>query len=113
LLAEWTGNLGQDLFYPPNVFGWPGGRSWLTSRALIGRANFATSIARGALHNPTKPFDPVEFALRHDQTRENLGSFYGALLVGEANAIAGQDPSTQTPEQLLASILNSPKAQLG
>ncbi len=24
LLAEWIGRMGQDLFYPPNVFGWPG-----------------------------------------------------------------------------------------
>src|SRR5262249_31290769 len=26
VLAEWAGRLGQDLFYPPNVGGWPGGR---------------------------------------------------------------------------------------
>src|SRR5207302_8754624 len=25
VLAEWCGRLGQDLFYPPNVGGWPGG----------------------------------------------------------------------------------------
>ena len=24
ILAEWVSRLGQDLFYPPNVFGWPG-----------------------------------------------------------------------------------------
>ena len=37
LLAEWSAKLGQDLFYPPNVFGWAGGRSWLTTRTVIGR----------------------------------------------------------------------------
>src|SRR5262245_62600055 len=31
VLGEWTARLGQDLFYPPNVFGWPGGRAWLTT----------------------------------------------------------------------------------
>ncbi len=36
LLAEWSAKLGQDLFYPPNVFGWAGGRSWLTTRTVIG-----------------------------------------------------------------------------
>jgi len=25
LLGEWATRLGQDLFYPPNVFGWRGG----------------------------------------------------------------------------------------
>lgn len=29
--------LGQVLFYPPNVAGWPGGKSWIDSSALIYR----------------------------------------------------------------------------
>ncbi len=31
LLAEWNNRMGQELFYPPNVGGWPEGRSWLGS----------------------------------------------------------------------------------
>ena len=27
--------LGQILFYPPNVAGWPGGKSWIDSSALM------------------------------------------------------------------------------
>ena len=34
MLAEWSTKIGQSLFYPPNVFGWPGGRSWLSSPFL-------------------------------------------------------------------------------
>ena len=44
VLADWCGRLGQDLFYPPNVGGWPGGRSWITTRSAIGRANFAAAL---------------------------------------------------------------------
>jgi hypothetical protein len=29
--------LGQILFYPPNVAGWPGGRSWIDSSTLMFR----------------------------------------------------------------------------
>ena len=29
--------LGQDLFDPPNVKGWPGGEAWITADSLIGR----------------------------------------------------------------------------
>src|SRR5205085_9000102 len=47
VLAEWCGRLGQDLFYPPNVGGWPDGRSWLTTRALIGPANCAAALVDG------------------------------------------------------------------
>ena len=47
VLADWSARLGQDLFNPPNVGGWPGGRSWLSARSLIGRANFATALVEG------------------------------------------------------------------
>jgi Protein of unknown function (DUF1800) len=46
VLADWMGRLGQDLFYPPNVGGWPGGRGWLGSRGLIARVNFAAGLDR-------------------------------------------------------------------
>jgi uncharacterized protein (DUF1800 family) len=31
--------LGQDLFYPPNVKGWDGGRAWINANALLYRYN--------------------------------------------------------------------------
>ena len=49
LLAEWTGRLGQELFFPPNVGGWPGGRRWLSGRGIVARANFAAALALGRL----------------------------------------------------------------
>jgi len=33
--------MGQQLFNPPNVGGWPGGRTWITANALAARFNFA------------------------------------------------------------------------
>ncbi len=50
LLAEWTGRIGQALFFPPNVGGWPGGRSWLSGRTVIARANFAAALVEGRLN---------------------------------------------------------------
>src|SRR5439155_3889895 len=47
VLADWAARLGQDLFYPPNVGGWPGGRAWINTRAVIGRANYAAALAGG------------------------------------------------------------------
>ncbi len=35
-----TERLGQRLFEPPNVAGWAGGRSWITSATLLERGNF-------------------------------------------------------------------------
>jgi uncharacterized protein (DUF1800 family) len=36
--------LGQDLFQPPTVKGWEGGRLWITSATLLQRANFAAAL---------------------------------------------------------------------
>ena len=47
MLADWAARLGQDLFYPPNVGGWPGGRTWISTRAMIGRANYAAALVEG------------------------------------------------------------------
>jgi hypothetical protein len=39
-----TGALGQQLFAPPTVAGWPSGQSWITPGLLLERANFARDI---------------------------------------------------------------------
>lgn len=39
--------LGQNLFAPPNVKGWDGGRSWISSATLLMRYNLAGRIVRG------------------------------------------------------------------
>ncbi len=35
--------MGQILFYPPNVAGWPSGTSWINSSTLLNRINFANA----------------------------------------------------------------------
>ncbi|HQY11834.1 MAG TPA: DUF1800 family protein, partial [Ferruginibacter sp.] len=37
--------LGQVLFYPPNVAGWPGGRSWIDSSSLMLRLRIPQVLA--------------------------------------------------------------------
>jgi uncharacterized protein (DUF1800 family) len=39
-----TGALGQELFEPPTVAGWGGGRTWVTPGLLLERANFARDV---------------------------------------------------------------------
>ena len=39
-----TGALGQRLFAPPTVAGWPDGRSWITPGLLLERGNFARDV---------------------------------------------------------------------
>jgi uncharacterized protein (DUF1800 family) len=44
-----TRNLGQDLFAPPNVKGWDGGLSWITTNTLLARYNEAAVLVEGDL----------------------------------------------------------------
>jgi hypothetical protein len=39
--------MGQDLFFPPDVNGWPGGLTWINSNTLLIRYNFANFLIHG------------------------------------------------------------------
>ncbi len=43
-----TRGMGQDLFAPPNVKGWDGGISWITTTTLLDRYNTAAVLVQGA-----------------------------------------------------------------
>jgi len=45
--SNFLANLGQDLFAPPNVKGWDGGLSWITTNNLLARYNQAEMLVYG------------------------------------------------------------------
>jgi hypothetical protein len=49
VLVSWLGAMGQNLFVPPNVKGWPGGPSWMNTSTVLERDNFAAALAMGTL----------------------------------------------------------------
>jgi hypothetical protein len=126
VLAEWIGRLGQDLFYPPNVGGWPGGRSWLTTRSVTGRANYASALVEGVRVGRPGPMDAVTLAQRHGHSRDrdSLVAFYMNLLLGREQSSEGSDRLAQAfapgndsdpvwSRKAVAVILAMPEAQLG
>lgn len=46
MLAQQMRVLGQDLFRPPNVKGWPGGDTWIDSTTLLARKQFVERMFR-------------------------------------------------------------------
>ena len=108
VLADWCGRLGQDLFYPPNVGGWPGGRAWLTTRSAIGRANFAAALVAGASVGLGTPLDPLALAARHGQRRNP--AFFAQLLLGADSPEVPLD-ELGSARQALTRLLASPEAQ--
>ncbi len=43
-LQSGVAEIGQEPFFPPNVKGWDGGRTWINSSTLLGRANLIRAI---------------------------------------------------------------------
>ena len=124
LLAEWTGRLGQELFFPPNVGGWPGGRRWLSGRGIVARANFAAALALGRLGASLSPPDLTALSCRHGRGKdpaEALG-YFGELLGGRTveqtlkeslwQSAAGTGSDSERLNRAVALYLSRPEAQL-
>ncbi len=73
--------MGQVLFDPPNVAGWPGGAAWLNSSALLQRINLANTVAT-ARSGPMR-FHPTALLAGQDLNDADavVGSL-GELLLG-------------------------------
>jgi uncharacterized protein (DUF1800 family) len=53
-LAFTVAGMGQNLFAPPNVRGWPGGEVWINSNTLLARKQFLDRIARNDAGAPPR-----------------------------------------------------------
>ncbi len=60
VLLEFQRTLGQILFNPPNVAGWPGGRNWIDSSSLMYRLKIPSMILNGGLIDFTGKADPED-----------------------------------------------------
>lgn len=72
--------LGQLLFYPPNVAGWPGGKNWIDSSSLMLRMRIPQLIyTAGEL--TTRPKDDDDQMMgRKDATLKSMGRLGGQLM---------------------------------
>jgi uncharacterized protein (DUF1800 family) len=69
-LSQGMLDLGQGLFFPPNVKGWDGGRAWINSATLLGRAN----LVRQTLQAGETSFDKAGGSLATAADRAGAGS---------------------------------------
>jgi uncharacterized protein (DUF1800 family) len=125
LMADWAGRLGQDLFYPPNVGGWPGGRRWISTQSLLGRANYVADLVQGRLRRDREPMDLLGLARRHDRARDltDLARFFAELTFGTipddkwadrmlAGLGRGTSLNAETARKIAARTLSSPQASV-
>jgi uncharacterized protein (DUF1800 family) len=114
-LADWSARMGQDLFDPPNVGGWPGGRAWVHTRSLIARANYAAALVSGPDAGRPSPYDPAGLPRKY-----GFGTDTDAVRTFHHRLLIGTDPSPELRRRtsgvgggkLVALLLSSPEAQL-
>ena len=87
-LAQSLEQLGQNLFSPPSVKGWDGGRSWLNGQTLLFRQNLALALTSTEDARFGRRCDPADLARRyHKHTdAEVVDSFLGLFLQGDVSA---------------------------
>jgi uncharacterized protein (DUF1800 family) len=75
--------MGQMLFYPPNVKGWDGGAAWVNSQTILTRENFANGVAKSP-----KMMDAAAWivpAMRSMDARNVARTLTDAMLQGDAS----------------------------
>jgi uncharacterized protein (DUF1800 family) len=60
VLLNFQRALGQVLFYPPNVAGWPGGRNWIDNSSLMYRLKIPSTVLNDGVIDFTGKSDPED-----------------------------------------------------
>ncbi len=98
-LAVQNRRLGQDLFDPPNVRGWPGGDAWVNSDSLLLRKQFLDSLTRPGGNKPRLQIAP-DWLQQHPTAASWLP------------ALPAANPAPAAPQQALRQLLQDPAWQL-
>jgi uncharacterized protein (DUF1800 family) len=111
---------GQELFHPPNVKGWDGGKSWLNSTTVLERGNWIADLIWGNPELGLSPYDPLAWAERYQIESSKVPETLIALLLqGEVNENArelilktGADGQAYSLRRALQVVLHCPQFQL-
>jgi len=98
-LAVQNRRLGQDLFDPPNVRGWPGGDAWINSDSLLLRKQFLDSLTRPGGNKP-RPQIAADWLQQHPSAASWLP------------ALPAANPAPAAPLPALRQLLQDPAWQL-
>ncbi len=92
--------MGQRLFYPPNVAGWPAGMAWLRGSTILARASFAAWLA-----DPSSGLSAGNFRDLAERHRlPNAAAWLDAMAV----LLSGATISPESKDGLLADVRSEP-----
>jgi uncharacterized protein (DUF1800 family) len=111
---------GQELFYPPTVKGWDGGKTWLNSTTVLERGNWVNHLIWGNADFGLNPFNPLEWAHRNKVPTDQITARLLELLLQDdagpkaRNLIleAGRTGTADDLRKALQRIVHCPEFQL-
>jgi uncharacterized protein (DUF1800 family) len=120
VLAVQCDRQGQELFAPPNVKGWDGGRTWLNSATLLARGNWVADVVWGNAVLGMSPYDPLAWAQRYRVApRDVPAAMIDLLLQGDVDPRSrelivrtGADGRPESLRKAIQLILHCPEYQL-
>ena len=89
-LARYSRRLGQDIFDPPNVKGWPGHTAWISTDTLLAREQFLQRLLRGDRLGPAQQMmagNQRRLPSLPAATDESMAGPKGAVIEAELRAL--------------------------
>lgn len=97
--SEVCAQLGQSLYFPPNVKGWDGGREWISSTTLLLRQNVAFEVTKG--RDESARLDPARLAIQYQaKTPEQIAELFLNVFLQKPQSPARDPIVTQLKEEL-------------
>ena len=100
--------LGQNLFQPPNVAGWPGGRSWIDSSSLLLRLQLPAILFKNAEFAVALKQDENDIDPNQTKAQRTVRPGAGAHLpLAPLQQLLGVAPAAQQPARLSEFLLQA------
>lgn len=101
--------LGQTLFQPPNVAGWPGGRNWIDSSSLLLRLQLPAFLFKNADFAVRLKDDENDLVPQTNAAARTVKNGVGAHLpLLPLQQLVGATPAPEQPRRLANFLLQAP-----
>ena len=101
--------LGQTLFQPPNVAGWPGGRNWIDSSSLLLRLQLPAILFKNAEFAVALKQDENDLDPNQTRAQRTVRPGAGAHLpLAPLQLLLGATPAARQTEKLSEFLLQAP-----
>jgi uncharacterized protein (DUF1800 family) len=107
VLIQFQRTLGQVLFRPPNVAGWPGGRSWIDSSSLMYRMKIPSTILNAGVIDFSGKATPEDEAYLASQRKQQFNVIKRVQAVPDWNKFFEGIP-LKTPHETVAEFMLEP-----